>query len=835
MKKNIFLMTALLSMGLFHAQIQVNNGSNSGITGSNVMIDGSTYFSTASGAKADVGKGIVIPSVDLVNFEFDLTLADGVTFPTYFDGMIVYNNATGNTLTTGNRASASLAVVPGFYYFSNPDGATNGNVTGGQWKPVGNTNPGDNLGNHSATQDLAMNFKELRLAGPTNNFHSLVYNSTVDGPYLKGNAGGALGNANGSTALQWDNTGKITLPNVTSRLQFANNVANKKIVLWEDAANDHQYYGLGINGSLMRYQVAGVGASHVFYAGTSATTSNEVFRISGNGDTSAAGNIFAGGQIYSGTNQWFRVRGINSGIYWENQGGGWWMTDTTWLRVYNNKAIMANNVIRSGTEGIGYAQLAPGGPSNTGYLAIMRANNTRLGFIGSDNNNMAYIAENGASHVFNGGNVVAETEVYSGVNRWFRVRGNTGVYWENHGGGWYMDDSAWLKSYNSKGILTGGSILAGSGQGYIQLLPGGASNTGHVAIHRANGTRLGYIGYDNNNLTYVSENGARHGFLGGFVGIATAAPDVQLSIAQNGAAYSFKIGDPGTNANSIQMSNRYIDFLNPSGGVAANINYQAFNNTFNINGTPSATNTVINGQTGNVFIGTANDNRGKLVVIGTQANIFGPYGYLAANGTAGYSSANNQANGIFASNSIGTGQEFHAYSDARIKQSTGTVDAENSLNTVKNLYIQKYIYKDKVRNGGKEKTGIFAQDLEKVFPEAVNKVTEFIPDVYAKSKVTNGNTVQIKSSDINIGDLIKIIVRENNTEQEYQVKITAKDGDAYTVDRSIHAGEVFIYGKQVNDFREVDYDRLTILSLSAIQALQEEIKSLKDEIKELKK
>ncbi|MGG5208546.1 hypothetical protein ACQWU4_06325 [Chryseobacterium sp. MIQD13] len=136
--KNIFNLLLLVGLGtVSYAQVLTNQPTNATITNSNVLLDGSTNFSTESGAQPYVGKGVIIPSVDLVNFQFDLTLADSVTFPTYFDGMLVYNNATGNTLTTGNRSSTATAVTPGYYYFYNPNGASNGNVTAGVWRPVG--------------------------------------------------------------------------------------------------------------------------------------------------------------------------------------------------------------------------------------------------------------------------------------------------------------------------------------------------------------------------------------------------------------------------------------------------------------------------------------------------------------------------------------------------------------------------------------------------------------------------------------------------------------------------------------------------------------------------
>lgn len=61
------------------------------------------------------------------------------------------------------------------------------------------------------------------------------------------------------------------LPN--AELQFPNSIANRKIVLWETANNNHQYFGLGIEPATMRYNVAGAGNVHRFYAGTSSNSS----------------------------------------------------------------------------------------------------------------------------------------------------------------------------------------------------------------------------------------------------------------------------------------------------------------------------------------------------------------------------------------------------------------------------------------------------------------------------------------------------------------------------------------------------------------------------------
>ena len=172
-----------------NAQILTNNGQQATITNSNVLIDGSTNFSIESGAGPYVGKGMIIPSVDLVNFVFDLTLTDGSTFPTYFDGMIVYNNATGTTLTTGNRSATASNVVPGFYYFSNPTGASTSSIRDGVWKPLcecsssGSSNSGATVVNDCGVNGFQGDYFSGTILNSSNIFTVTITNNafnTVD-------------------------------------------------------------------------------------------------------------------------------------------------------------------------------------------------------------------------------------------------------------------------------------------------------------------------------------------------------------------------------------------------------------------------------------------------------------------------------------------------------------------------------------------------------------------------------------------------------------------------------------------------------------------------------
>jgi hypothetical protein len=73
-----------------------------------------------------------------------------------------------------------------------------------------------------------------------------------------------------------------TSPNAP--LQFATASATRKIVLWDQSNNDHQFYGFGVNNFILRYQVDQTNSDHVFYAGTSSSSSTELMRIEGTGN-----------------------------------------------------------------------------------------------------------------------------------------------------------------------------------------------------------------------------------------------------------------------------------------------------------------------------------------------------------------------------------------------------------------------------------------------------------------------------------------------------------------------------------------------------------------------
>jgi hypothetical protein len=140
-KKFLLIVAATLAISQYSkAQLRTNGFASGNIQGQSAFMDASgatNGFSDVANTKD--GKGLVFPRTNLTNFTFTTTTGDEDNFPTAYDGMIVYNTATGNTPVTGSGIG-NQAITPGFYYFSNPTaGPTNGifTITAGQWLPLG--------------------------------------------------------------------------------------------------------------------------------------------------------------------------------------------------------------------------------------------------------------------------------------------------------------------------------------------------------------------------------------------------------------------------------------------------------------------------------------------------------------------------------------------------------------------------------------------------------------------------------------------------------------------------------------------------------------------------
>ena len=124
--------------------------------------------------------------------------------------------------------------------------------------------------------------------------------------------------------------------NVTRTISASNGDRYKKIVVHEEGTAtdpyDHRFHGLGVQPYQLRYQISSTVNNHVFYAATSATTSNELFRVLGTGGAACNGIMTARTLLADSwrapTTQgahvaWNRTNGDGRTTFANHQGGGY--------------------------------------------------------------------------------------------------------------------------------------------------------------------------------------------------------------------------------------------------------------------------------------------------------------------------------------------------------------------------------------------------------------------------------------------------------------------------------------------------------------------------------
>jgi hypothetical protein len=173
-----------------------------------------------------------------------------------------------------------------------------------------------------------------------------------------------------------------------------------------------------------------------------------------------------------------------------------------------------------------------------------------------------------------------------------------------------------------------------------------------------------------------------------------------------------------------------------------------------------------------------------------------------------------------------------AYSDRRIKKNFRLSDGAEDLANLMRLRVTDYQYIDSNSKGNGSYKGLVAQEVHEVIPEVVMESADFIPNIFTLSE----------KPILNEGQLILTISQEHGLVAGDKVRLLLKDGvrdclvesTADTRRFSIAWAEeapmhVFVYGKKVDDFLQLDYDQVHNLAISAIQELSRQVDALKIE------
>lgn len=172
--------------------------------------------------------------------------------------------------------------------------------------------------------------------------------------------------------MRLSSKGFLAIGNLTPNapLHFANTISNRKIVMVEQANNDHEFTGFGVGGGI-RYQVPNTTEAHIFYAGASASSSNELMRIQGNGNVGIGTNNPTDAKLHAVAN--------------------------------SSKGLIGSSVSNIGVQGLSVSSAGVDGQSDNGY-GVLGSSNNGTGIRGFSGVGTGVVGVSNSHHGFYGNN-----------------------------------------------------------------------------------------------------------------------------------------------------------------------------------------------------------------------------------------------------------------------------------------------------------------------------------------------------------------------------------------------------------------------------------------------
>lgn len=173
--------------------------------------------------------------------------------------------------------------------------------------------------------------------------------------------------------------------------------------------------------------------------------------------------------------------------------------------------------------------------------------------------------------------------------------------------------------------------------------------------------------------------------------------------------------------------------------------------------------------------------------------------------------------------------EFNSNSDIRIKRDLHLADNLADQEILRRLIVRYYRHIDVVGQGDAFKKGFIAQEVKAVFPEAVSTSKGYVPGIYEKaarfSKSGNRLSVTVPNKHgLRQGDAVRLELSDGS--RFCQVAAVADPNTFVLADWEADLPEwIFVYGKQVDDLLQVDYDRIHTLNVSATQELIHQVEA----------
>lgn len=186
---------------------------------------------------------------------------------------------------------------------------------------------------------------------------------------------------------------------------------------------------------------------------------------------------------------------------------------------------------------------------------------------------------------------------------------------------------------------------------------------------------------------------------------------------------------------------------------------------------------------------------------------------------------------IAVKNYIHAGSGFIQSSDQRIKTDIQTYDSSLALDQIKALRVTSY---KKIETPLQEEVGFIAQEVHKILPNAVEKMTMYIPNIHTWVSCTyddKKHTISVDNSSLNLNYKENIQIKDNKECTYSCIVIDTEYGavlhstEFMTKPPSIK-DKVFLYGKSVDDFMSLNKNDIFTIAVSAIQMLDQKVTDL---------
>ena len=498
---------------------------------------------------------------------------------------------------------------------------------------------------------------------------------------------------------------------------------------------------------------------------------------------------------------------------------------------------------RTGTASDGYLQMQPGDDTRAGGLSWYKPGGARLGYMGLNSTDVLLELENSADFKVIGGEVGIGMDPTNPLS----VSGNADFSGK-------VGIGTTTPELSLHAIAAGANVVArfdsgsqGSGNAAFADFAGGRAYVGYNGSKTILGSPSGTLAKDlvlapgtvgryeikSSDGTHTWNTGANAGATkmvlssAGNLGIGNSAPSMKLAIA-DGASDPTRYGSVQITRETSNHTAAHMAFVR-AGSSKMGLGYQQNSNWFGFGvgttGAFSPSNLRMDGSV--VLIHTSSYN-GRLNV-GTRTKTYTSIGRLSTSGASGSNDTNSNAPvSIWADGHVVAGTRVTVHSDERIKTAIQPSDSRADLGTLLGIEITDYKHIDTLANGNTPQKKVIAQQVESVFPQAVSKSKSAVPDIFKSAEVADGWV--LLSTDLKAGERVRLI----GDKEEFIEEVIEVRGDAFRTAYRPNEERVFVYGREVEDFRTVDYDAIAMLNVSATQQVKKELDAVKIENAKLK-